>query len=171
MVMLSRGMKRFRSVDLDTPYVDGGQLHVSSTKVKFWNEKIPAHTQCSHLRTNFHLKGSANKNPGLLFLYLAPQALGQWSEKHILGLYIIFYGTARIKQRHCERNFRLFRVVYFRALYAPMRPKQELVLTSVFQIFAPWCLKACWFWICQYIDLILYNSGDRRGVKYHLIWG
>ena len=59
-------------MDLDNTYVDGGHLHVSSTNVEFFNDKIPTPTQCSHLRLNLHLKDSANDNSGFLVQSIAP---------------------------------------------------------------------------------------------------
>ena len=152
-------MKRFRSVDLDTPYVDGGQLHVSFTKVEFCYNKSPAPTQCSRLRPNLHLKDSTNKNYGFLVCSIAPQALVQWSENHSLGLYIGSDNTAWICWRHRGRLFlslfRPFSSHVFWCLYAPQWTKRELILTSRVQIISPRGLKACWLRIFQHNALIL----------------
>ena len=137
--------KRSLSLDLDTPYVDDGHLHLSSTKVEFCNNKSPAPTRCSRIHPNFHLKDSANRNSGFLVQFISPWELRQWSDKHRLGLYLGSYVTERIRRRHRKHIFQNFRVGHFRALYAPPWPKQGLVLTLISQRPPPWCLEECWF--------------------------
>ena len=58
-------------MELKTPDVDGSHLHVSSAKVECCNKKILTPTQCSRLRTNFHLKDSANENSGFIVRSIA----------------------------------------------------------------------------------------------------
>ena len=100
-------------MDLDTTYVDGGHIHVSSTKVGFCDDKSPTPTRCSHLRTKFHLKDNANKNYGFIVRSVAPLSRVQWSGNNSLVIYFGSDGTARIGRRHRERLFRIFESCIF----------------------------------------------------------
>ena len=59
-------------MELETIYVDGGHLCVSSTTVEFYDTKSPVPTQYSDLWPNFYLKDSANKKYGFLVHSVAP---------------------------------------------------------------------------------------------------
>ena len=71
-ITTSRNARRFQSVELDTPYIDGGHLHVSSAKVESYDKKIPAPTRRSQLWPNSPLKDIANKNSSFVVRSVAP---------------------------------------------------------------------------------------------------
>ena len=127
-ITISSRTKRFRSVELDTTYVDVSHLHVSSTKVVFFGIKIPVPNQCSWLRPNFYRKDSTNKNYGFLVRSVASRSIGQWGVMHTLGLYFGPDWTIWIGWRHSKR-FSPFSCCVFSHLYAPPHPKKEIILT------------------------------------------
>ena len=148
----SRRTSRFRLMYIDTPDVDCDHLHGSSSKFKSCDNKIPAPTQCSCFRPNFHLKDIDNKNSGFLVCSVAPRSLSQWSDMQVHGLNLGYNGPAWIGRRHCNLLLSFFRHFSSRGLwciYAPPRPKKELILNHRLAWFAPWSFKSFWFWICQ----------------------
>ena len=157
---------RFRSVDLDTPYVDSCHHHVYSTKVELCENKSSARTQYSRLQPNFHLKDSANDNSGFLVCSVAPRELSHWRDMHDLGLYLGSNGTLYIGLRHREHPFclffALFRVVYFGAsmhLHSKKRTHNNLKSPNI----CPVRFEGMLIMNIPKYPSFFYTSGDRGG--------
>ena len=126
-ITTSSSTKRSRSVDLDTTYVDGGYLHVSSTKVEFSDNKSPAPNQCSRLWPNFHLKDSANETSSFLFLSIATQhSASEVTCTALVSILVpmVYFGLVGAIASVFFVSFLTFLIRVFWCLYAPPRPKK-----------------------------------------------